>query len=390
MRVNVVKRKESGQYRVKVTAKDETGRWTTRWVKGGFHTEQQALAKKAEIEATAYHGQITTLDRTTVAGYLDEWLELREATSTIESSTAWSYRNILKRVSKHIGHLPLATLTSQDVQKAYLRIVAEKGASAAKHAHVVFQRAIRDALRDGRILSDPLLRVQAPQAKQHTKLTTLDAAQSAHLIAATAGTETGRIIHLLLATGMRIGEVAALQWGDLDFAKSKIKVQRSMARIRGGGVYLKAPKTVSGRRTISVPPEVMALFAPFKGKTTDSVFKGQKVAALGSKVRIAMAKAGLSEFSTHDLRHAHATFLLKHASNPKTVSKRLGHSDVKITLGIYAHVLDGDDEELGAIAAGLLPPASTTPDTSTETVINGGRKDGSGPEEDQIAGPEKI
>jgi len=55
---------------------------------------------------------------------------------------------------------------------------------------------------------------------------------------------------------------------------------------------------------------------------------------------------GLGEFTFHDLRHAHATYLLQQRLPLKAISQRLGHSDVRITLGTYAHVMPGDDESL--------------------------------------------
>lgn len=357
MRVNVVHRKETGQYRVKITAKDETGRWITRWVKGGFPTEQHARAKKAEIEANAARGNIDTLDSASVGVYVQEWLDLRLAMGQIEASSHWTYQTALKRVLPHLGHLPLATLTGQDIQAAYAKITATKGRSAAAGAHVVFQNAIRDAVKAGRLLADPFTRVEPPRKPKTRKSTTLTMDEVHAFVAHHAGSPMGTLIELLAVSGLRVGEACALQWRDLDFATNKLRVERNIGALKNGKSYVKTPKTQSGFRTVSIPPETMARLKLKLGKPSEFVFGTTAPRTWSRRLTKAMRQNGLEAFTTHDLRHAHATFLLKHTPNPKIVSKRLGHSDVKITLAVYAHVFEGDDEELGSLAAHLLPKA---------------------------------
>lgn len=355
MRVNVVKRGDSGQYRVKVTTKDpETGQWITKWVRGSFATENEAEMHKAELEANVRRGNIVALDRSSVAGFCEEWADLRRAMGKIEPSTHGSYRNLLKRVLKFIGHLPLATLSSKDVQSAYGEMVLEYGKSAAANSHVIFKMAIRDALKTGRLLADPFARVEPPRGKKKRKQTTLTAEQVADFIAAHRDTEMGLMLELLAASGLRIGEATALQWRDFDFARNTIHISRSFGCLPGNKIYLKAPKTEAGIRTISIAPETMARFQSIAGKGSEFVFSEPNPRSWGRRVIYAMGRAGLGQFTTHDLRHAHATFLLKQVPNPKLVSKRLGHSDVRITLGIYAHVMEGDDDELAELASGLI------------------------------------
>lgn len=358
MRVNVVKRKETGQYRVKMTAKDETGRWVTRWVKGGFPTEQQALAKKVEIEANALRGNIETLDSSSVAAYVHEWLNLRLSMGQIEASSHWTYQTALKRVLNVIGHLPLATLTAQDIQTAYTKITATKGRSAAAGAHVVFQQAIKAAVKSGRLLADPFPRVEPPRKPKTNKATTLSMDEVHAFLAEHQGTPLGDLMEILSVSGLRVGEACALQWRDFDFARNKIRVERNIGMLKNGKCYVKAPKTQSGFRTVSIPPETMAKFKAKAGKPSDFVFGTTAPRTWSRRLIKLMKRAGLEQFTTHDLRHAHATFLLKHTPNPKIVSKRLGHSDVKITLAVYAHVFEGDDEELGTLAANLLPKSA--------------------------------
>lgn len=355
MRVNVVKRRETGQYRVKITAKDNSGRWVTRWLKGGFPTEQQALAKKAEVEANAARGNIETLDSSSVAAYVQEWLDMRLAMGKIEASSHWTYQTNLKRVLRLLGHLPLATLSGADIQAAYSKILATKGLSALAGAHRVFQQAIKAAVKQGRLLADPFLRVEPPRTPKRHKATTLKMDEVHAFLAQQQGTMLGNLIELLSVSGLRVGEACALQWRDFDFAANKLRVERGMGTLRNGAFYLKSPKTASGFRTITLPQETVTKFKALAGKPGEFVFGPTASRTWSRRIIKEMKRFGLEQFTTHDLRHAHATFLLKHTPNPKIVSRRLGHSDVKITLAVYSHVFEGDDEELGALSGHLLP-----------------------------------
>lgn len=355
MKVNVVQRKDTGQYRVKMRAKDEQGTWVTKWVRGSFHTRLEAEACKSQLEANAAKGNVTTLDRSTVSGYVEEWLTTRQQMGAIEASSAMSYRTQLKRVLNHIGQLPLATLTSKDIQAAYSKMMVLVSPHSASLAHRIFQCAIRDAVKSGRLLADPFIRVEPPRAKKVRKKTTLSTEQVMALGEAHRGTQLGMLIELLSVSGMRVGEAVALRWMDLDFTRQRVSIERNLALLPAGGSYIKAPKTEAGHRTIALPPDTMTRLRHWRGTATDDalVFPSSYPRYWTRAVTRAMAAAGLGQFSTHDLRHAHATFLLRHA-NPKAVSKRLGHSDVKITLNTYAHVFEEDDDALGGLAGGLV------------------------------------
>jgi integrase len=75
---------------------------------------------------------------------------------------------------------------------------------------------------------------------------------------------------------------------------------------------------------------------------------------LSAQIARRFTDAGLGDFSLHDLRHAHATYLLQQKMPLKAVSQRLGHADIRVTLGIYTHVMPGDDESLASAINGIL------------------------------------
>jgi integrase len=164
---------------------------------------------------------------------------------------------------------------------------------------------------------------------------------------------------LAVFTGMKRGEILELKWTDIDFDQAEIYVNRSLARIKEKGLVLKDVKTRKSRRQISISPYVIlklqehkAKFNPLHKFDSEMVFTSSTgnykdpnnvLREFNRFVRLAK----VPKVTIHDLRHLHATMLLKNGENPKVISERLGHHDVGITLEIYSHVTP-DIQDLAA------------------------------------------
>jgi len=181
----------------------------------------------------------------------------------------------------------------------------------------------------------------------------LDAQQSAAMLQAAEGTPLHLALLLALGTGLRRGELLALQWADVDLEAHTVSVRRTLEE-SSAGVHLKEPKTVRSSRTIALPVSTVnalrvhhvaqqrARLAAGKAfNKLDLVFPGRdgepwKPSAFASNCRTVFKKAGLT-CRLHDLRHTQATMLLRQGMHPKVVQERLGHANVSITLDIYSH-----------------------------------------------------
>ena len=168
---------------------------------------------------------------------------------------------------------------------------------------------------------------------------------------------------LLGATiGLRRGEMAALRWDDVDFAKNTVTISTNRVHAKNR-VVEKAPKTQAGNRTITVGADVMTALREAKALYDDCVattpgFKdlgyvlwNEKTGgpyhpdSLTQKWERFVAKNGLPPIRLHDLRHSNATALIAAGVNAKVVQHRLGHSDISVTLNTYTHVLPSMDED---------------------------------------------
>lgn len=156
----------------------------------------------------------------------------------------------------------------------------------------------------------------------------------------------GNAILLSLHTGMRIGEVCALKWADVDMEDRLIAVARTVQRIQAEEerstktvLMESSPKSQSSKREIPLSPSAMEVFSrmPHSG---EYVFGGKKQMdprTLQYRFQKLLQRAGLPKKSFHALRHTFATNCVESGTDVKSLSEMLGHSDVKITLNRYVH-----------------------------------------------------
>ena len=190
----------------------------------------------------------------------------------------------------------------------------------------------------------------------------VDEAGTARLLQAVEGMRLYMPVLLAVMTGMRRGEILALRWQDTDLEKGLVAVRRSLEQTRDG-LRFKQPKTGKGMRSVALPGIAIQVLRRHRTEQAQERLKlgpayedndlicprpdgspwppDSLSTAFASLIR----RSDLPRIRFHDLRHSHATQLLRHGIHPKVVSERLGHSKVGITLDTYSHVLPGMQEE---------------------------------------------
>ena len=167
------------------------------------------------------------------------------------------------------------------------------------------------------------------------------------------------VIHTLLSTGMRRGEVLGLQWKDIDWSRRKIHVRRSRVRDRTG-----TPKSGKARQ-VDMSPQLEEVLRSLQAERRRAkpwrdpdgwVFTsrdgnqplGETVFNRGwQRIRREFAKHGIRPLTLHSARHTWATLALRAGKSIRWIADQLGHSDPALTLRIYAHVLPDEGEDLG-------------------------------------------
>jgi len=154
-----------------------------------------------------------------------------------------------------------------------------------------------------------------------------------------------------LYTGVRLGELCALQWKDIDFYEEEIKVTKTLQRIKNTDendnrktkVIIDKPKSVKSVRNIPLPSFLFNILKEYrKGYTADTYILTGNLRYMDNRVYQDKFKqyiklAGLQDINFHATRHTFATRAIEHGIDVKTVSELLGHSSVKFTLERYVH-----------------------------------------------------
>ena len=290
-----------------------------------------------------YEGYVPA-DKLTVGLYLDGWMEDRRNTV---SGRTWRVQGSLlrNRVKPHIGDERLCRLTPADVRAMYRRLLsASLTPSTVGNVHVIVKQALRDAVRDKYMRSNPLDDVKPPkQARKEKQVPT--PADVRRLLDAVKGERFEGVYVLGATLGLRIGEILALRYQEVDLTAGTIRIEHTLYHGE-----CSVPKTLSSRRTLTLPQMALEalvrlcngsngptgyLFATASGKPVDvsNFYRWSWKPAL--------RRAGLPEITPHQLRHGTASLLLNENVPVPVVSRYLGHANPSVTMRTYAHMIDG-------------------------------------------------
>jgi len=293
------------------------------------------------------------------------------ARHTVTPRTFERYRTIVRvHLIPALGHLTLDKLHPMKIQELWARqLETHLSPTTVRKHHNVLHAALVHAVRMRLLIVNPADAVTPPKPR-HCEMKVLEDDGVARLLATVKGTAIHIPVMLALATGMRRGEVLGLRWSDIDFAAGSLAVRQTLQEAEGKRLF-KSPKTPKSRRVIALPTVALDALRHHKAEQAETRLRlGQLyrdhdlvcTQADGSPwwssgfdraFRRAKKQAGI-DVRFHDLRHTHATQLLRAGVHPKVVSERLGNASIGITMDTYSHVMPGMQEEAAEkIDAGL-------------------------------------
>lgn len=385
------KRGTTWQVRVEYPADPSTGKRVQR--AESFATEDDAEIRLAEWLVELHRG--TAIDPTTmsVAEYLRHWLAY-EVRDTVRLTTFRSYeQQAHNHLIPRLGHHKLAKLRPVHVQAALAdmregaRADGRAGRLAASSLHTirrVLVTALTHAVRTGLIATNPATMTAHVTRSRQAKIDVWDAIQLRRFLdytteggAAATPAPWGPIWLLAIATGMRAGEILGLSWRDIDLDRHRLHITQILTTTSTSAApVFGEPKTRAARRVIPLDSTSVAAVRSHQRAQAEArqcygtawrdydlvctVAGGGPInhSNLRRHFKRLAARAGLPIIRFHDLRHSHATLLLRQGVPVKIVSERLGHAGISITLDTYSHVLpDMQQMAVDAIEMGLFPGA---------------------------------
>jgi integrase len=363
MKGNLTRRGESS-WRLKIDiGRDAAGKRQIRYmtVRG---TRKQAQAELARLVAAHDEGRLVEPTKVTIGDYMRSWLDTA-ATLSLSPKTAERYRQLIERqIVPYLGSMPLQKLKPVHIANWHAALLKTGTLSARTigHAHRVLHKALADAVRHELVTRNPASVVSPPKVMAG-EVAILNAGQVKAVLAAMRDTVIYPQVVVLLSTGIRRGEIAGLQWADLDLDAGKLRIERAIEKTKAHGLRIKQPKTKHGRRSIALPASAVDILKAHRkaqlelrvqlglGKLLPDAFvfgtiEGQPrdPDRLTQDWKRFTAARGLPRVTLHALRHSHASALIAAGADPVTVSRRLGHGSPVITMAVYAHLFDRSDE----------------------------------------------
>lgn len=342
--------------------KRKDGRWEGRYIKArtiegqikyGYIYHQKYSAVKQQLiyfKALYQQKRYTTMYQETTDTWLKQWLNL-EVRNRVKESTFASYQyKIHHYILPHIGEELLQKLTENTLQE-WVNQLDKQGLSGNTIRLVlqIFRMAIKSAQKKHFLWNDPSEGLSLPK-RRRKKVHALSIKDQKRVVKEAVKGNGGISVLLSLYTGLRIGEISALKWSDIDFSQQVIHVNRTLQRIplqtdvSRTKLVTQEAKTFESKRMIPFSSQLNAYLLCIKEKSTSEFVCATKEKALEPRsityhFKKIMRKLNLSHLNFHQLRHTFATRGLEVGGDIASISALLGHQSAKFTLDVYVDSL---------------------------------------------------
>ena len=339
-----------------------------RTTRSKFKTKKEAELALARLKLEIANGQYKKVQAETYREVYELWVKVYE--KTVEESTFMKTTSIFRNhILPAMGQYKIDKI-NVDICQRHVDEWLEKlvnGDKTKSYASLV----MRFAMKRGYIEKNPFDLVDLPHkskrrvsTKKNEKFYTKE--QLREFLNAAEKHPNYKVyafFRLLAYSGMRKGEALALTWEDIDFKNSEITISKALGQGKGQKLYAKSTKTGT-TRTIKMDEATIAILKEWKNKQRQAYLmlgystltKQQLIfsntcnsfiqpAKTNDWVKSILRNTELPYVSTHAFRHTHCSLLFEAGATIKSVQDRLGHSDVKTTMDVYAHVTASAKED---------------------------------------------
>lgn len=312
------------------------------------------LAALRDLEAGVY----VTGQSQPAGVYLTRWLARADHLRPI---TRKRYEALLRlHAIPHIGAIPLRKVQPQHIADLYAALRGTRSPATIAQLHAVLHSAFDQALRWNMVARNPVAAVKAPKVEQR-EMRVLSLPEIHAFLDAISGDPLEALYTLAVTTGARQGELLALRWRDLDLDAAAMSINATLTRIDGHWERT-PPKTAGSVRTVHLSAravrslrahrlrmaeELLPLRARTEGDTLVFLHHGEAVNGFHVTERAfkpLLRRHGLPAIRFHDLRHVFVSLMLSNGVRVDLISKMLGHASPTVTMGVYAHLMPGDQE----------------------------------------------
>jgi integrase len=353
--------RERTYYCAELRWKDPRGVLRRERAQHATRAEAKEWLRRKRIEIASGKAARPDEKHVTVREALDGWLTVKSPRLRPSSKTV--YESAIRHLEP-LHHCRVVSLSQDDVRACIGR------PELSDRMRIVIRMVLRASLRPyARIIEDDLFPPDSTPKVRRAALNVWSPEQAMTFLRHVVGTRLALLWRTALLTGMRRGELLGLRW--MDVHDGWIEVAGSLDAKR----KLVSTKTSGSRRRIDIDAELNAALSEKRGKPEAFVFATSAGETLSPRnvlrdFRAAIKAANKAEtkeassegrdpvvvttIRLHDLRHTHATMLLRANTHPKVVSERLGHASVRMTLDVYSHAVPTMQTAAASIVADML------------------------------------
>lgn len=365
----ITKRKDGSWASVITVGKNSDGTQKRRFFYGKTRQEVAEKLNKALNELNT--GMYVDINKITVSDWLNKWLYSYKLNS-IKPKTFESYNYIIQScIMPFIGNFYLQDLNTDNIQSMLNKLIKKNLSSRTiKYTHTVLHSALEQAFKNSLITKNSSNNVALPK-KSKKEIRILSIEEQTIFLNCVKSHRLNAAFILLLSTGIRVGELLALSWDNVNIEEGTIRITQNVQRIKVFDESSKTktklifgtPKTDKGIRTIPLLDSVINILIEHKKRQANEQNKAGEIykdnnlvfcTEIGTPIeprnltrtfKGILKKANLEDINLHALRHTFATRGLESGIELKVMQELLGHSSISVTGDIYSHVLPEKKKE---------------------------------------------
>lgn len=354
---NIYKRKDGRWEARYIASYDGNGKARYKYLYAHTYTEVKSKLFKAQNYTALSNDENKSKDKGKYEYWLDEWLRTKRL--GVKESTYIRYRNTIENhIKPDLGKYPISKISTSLMEQ----FVSHKLQNGRKDGNgglspksmsdimVIIKESFKYAQSYGIIVICSFDRILFKKSTQEMRVLSLLEEQRLLSVLYKDFDRYKLGVFICLYTGIRIGELCALQWKNVSLSENAIKIEYTMQRLQSEEpnaiqktrIIITEPKSCAALRTIPLPDFVIDLIKPFAGSPNAYVLSGEcktiiEPRTMQNRFKTYLDEGKIQDANFHSLRHTFATRCIEAGFDVKTLSEILGHSSVKITLDKYVH-----------------------------------------------------
>ena len=354
---NIYKRKDGRWEARYIASYDGNGKAKYKYLYARTYTEVKAKLLNAQNHTHSTTEVTNPKDKEKYEYWLEEWLRTKRL--SVKESTYIRYRNTIKNhIKPDLGKYPISKISTSLMEQFISHKLQDgrkdgNGGLSPKSMSdimVIIKESFKYAQSFGVIVICSFDRISFKKNAQEMRVLSLLEEQRLLSVLFKDFDRYKLGVFICLYTGIRIGELCALQWKNVSLSENTIKIEHTMQRLQSEDlnalqktrIIVTEPKSFAALRTIPLPEFAIDVIKPYVGTPNTYVLSGEcktfiEPRTMQNRFKTYLVEGQINDANFHSLRHTFATRCVEAGFDVKTLSEILGHSSVKITLDKYVH-----------------------------------------------------